>query len=79
MASVRFYRHMRGEWRRRPIPARRPGGGADPVGDCIFEHSRPFTQLVAEATRQHAMSMGEAADALDVSVKYLGAIFEQVT
>jgi Zn-dependent peptidase ImmA (M78 family) len=46
MASAGFYRFMRREWSRRPVPPRKPGGGADPVGDCIYEHSRPFVQLV---------------------------------
>lgn len=74
-----FYRHMRREWKRRPLPARGPGGGADPVGDCIREHSRPFAQLVSEATKRGVLSFGEAAEVLDVKTKYLGAVFERVT
>lgn len=79
MTTIGFYRHMRREWARRPVPPKRAGGGADPVGDCIYEHSRSFTQLVAEATRLDVMSFGEAADALDMKSKYLNDVFEQVT
>ncbi len=74
-----FYRYMRSEWKQRPLPSRGPGGGADPVGDCIREHGRIFTQLVSEATRRGVLSIGEAADTLDIQARHLRTVFEQVT
>ncbi len=74
--NKKFYQKKRNEWQRLPLPAQR--GGPPPYKKVLSGNSRNYIRIVLDAMYEGQITMHEASYYLDMNLKYLSKLEENL-